>query len=392
MAQAKGQDSAFSADTGMAECIVVATKGIGENTGRGKFVCLNQRPQSALEAMEIANRINRSKNTRKLEDVPNGGDIISVGNTNSGQMLDCPINSGVAWIATRARSMALLQTAHRIRNGKLHLPMSRKPIPIHICQVRDVAKVGSADSFRKKDGAFVMIEGCEPNSDGYDALWKVNAPLQRSMIAVPDYTAIPRSNDSAMVKRVLDCYSKTHYHINLTFGANSVISSFTEHPSIGIRSMINVLLNNPRHEITWTLWCNSTLGLLCHWLHCGKQQMGRGTLRQQTLETLPTLDISKLSEEQLVNADTLFERLKYKRMLPVNECALDSVRHDLDTDLLTEVLGIKDIGVLTAMQTLREMLCAEPSIHGGKKSKCDLDAELAKLKLKGISFPSWYLE
>ena len=53
MAQAKGQDSAFSADTGMAECIVVATKGIGENTGRGKFVCLNQRPQSALEAMEI---------------------------------------------------------------------------------------------------------------------------------------------------------------------------------------------------------------------------------------------------------------------------------------------------------------------------------------------------
>ena len=392
MAQAKGQDSAFSADTGMAECIVVATKGIGENTGRGKFVCLNQRPQSVLEAMEIANRINRSKNTRKLEDVPNGGDIISVGNTNSGQMLDCPINSGVAWIATRARSMALLQTAHRIRNGKLHLPMSRKPIPIHICQVRDVAKVGSADSFRKKDGAFVMIEGCEPNSDGYDALWKVNAPLQRSMIAVPDYTAIPRSNDSAMVKRVLDCYSKTHYHINLTFGANSVISSFTEHPSIGIRSMINVLLNNPRHEIAWTLWCNSTLGLLCHWLHCGKQQMGRGTLRQQTLETSPTLDVRKLSEEQLANADTLFERLKYKRMLPVNECARDPVRHDLDTELLTEVLGIKDLGVLIAMQTLREMLCAEPSIHGGKKSKCDLDAELAKLKLKGIPFPSWYLE
>ena len=213
MAQAKGQDSAFSADTGMAECIVVATKGIGENTGRGKFVCLNQRPQSALESMEIANRINRNKNTRKLEDVPNGGDIISVGNTNSGQMLDCPINSGVSWIATRARSMALLQTAHRIRNGKLHLPMSREAVPIHMCQVRDIAKIGSADSFREKDGAFVMVEGCEPNSDGYDALWKVNAPLQRSIIAVPDYTAIPRSNDSAMVKRVLDCYSKTHYHI-----------------------------------------------------------------------------------------------------------------------------------------------------------------------------------
>ena len=97
-------------------------------------------------------------------------------------------------------------------------------------------------------------------------------------------------------------------------------------------------------------------------------------------------------KNNLANADTLFERLKYKRMLPVNECAHDSVRHDLDAELLTEVLGIKDISVLTSMQILRDMLCAEPSIHGGKKSKCNLDAELAKLKLKRIPFPSWYIE
>ncbi len=390
--QSKAADCAFSADTEKAECIVVATKGIGENTGRGTFVCLNQRPQKALEAMEIANQIFRNKGVRKLEDAPDGGDIISVGNTHSGQMLDCSIEGGVAWVATRARSMALLQSAHKLAAGDLHLPMERERIPIDICQVQNIAKVGSADSYREKDGPFIMIKWCEPNSDGYDALWKVDAPLQRSMVAEPDYTAIPRSNDNAMVKRVLDCYSKTHYHINLRFTSNSVISSFTEKPSIGIRSMINVLLNDQRHEVAWTLWCNSTLGFFCHWLHSSKQDMGRGTLRQQTLETLPTLDVRKLSQKQLANAEALFERLKYKRMLPVNECDHDPVRRDLDTDLLTEVLGIKDLSVLASMQTLREMLCAEPSIHGGKKSKCDLDAELAKMKLKGIPFPSWYLE
>ena len=391
MAQAKAQDSAFSADTGMAECMVIATKGIGDDTGRGKFVCLNQRPQSALEAIEIANRINRNNNTRKLEDVPTGGDIISVGNTSVGQILDSPINKG-AWIATRAKSMALLQAAHRIRDGKLHLPMSKEAVPIHTCRVQDIAKVGSADSSREKDGPFIMIEGCEPNTDGYRALWKVNAPLQRSIVAEPDYTAIPRSNDNAMVKRVLDCLSKTHYHINLRFTSNSIISSLTEKPSIGVRSMINVLLNDPRHEIAWTLWCNSSLGLFCHWAHSSKQQMGRGTLRQQTLETLPTLDVRELSDEALANADTIFERLKYKRMLPVNECAGDPGRKELDHYLLTEVLRITSNNVLESMQTLREMLCTEPSIHGGKKSKCDLDAELAKLKLKGIPFPSWYFD
>ena len=69
-------------------------------------------------------------------------------------------------------------------------------------------------------------------------------------------------------------------------------------------------------------------------------------------------------------------------MLPFNECDRDPVRDELDAELLTKVLGIQDIGILTSMQTLRAMLCAEPSIHGGKKSKCNLDAELAKLKLK----------
>ena len=392
MAQAKAEDCTFSADTTMAECIVVATKGIDENTGRGKFVCLADKPHSSLESVEIANRINRSGETRRLEDAPNGGDTISVGNTNSGLMLDCPIKDSVPWIATRARSMALLQMANKLTIGKLHFPMSRETLPIHICQVQDIARVGSADSYREKDGPFIMVEDYEPNSDGYDALWKVDAPLQRAMIAAPDSTAIPRSNDNAMVRRVLDCFSKTHYHINLRFTSNSIISSLTEKPSIGVRSMINVLLNNPRHEVAWTLWCNSSLGLFCHWAHSSKQQMGRGTLRQQTLETLPMLDVREVSDEALANADAIFERLKYKRMLPVNECDHDPVREELDRCLLTEVLGITSDSVLESMQTLREMLCAEPSIHGGKQSKCDLDAELAMLKKKGISFPKWYVD
>ena len=79
-------------------------------------------------------------------------------------------------------------------------------------------------------------------------------------------------------------------------------------------------------------------------------------------------------------------------MLPVNECDHDPVRKELDRCLLTEVLGITNDNVLASMQTLREMLCTEPSIHGGKQSKCDLDAELAMLKKKGVAFPSWYLE
>ena len=78
-------------------------------------------------------------------------------------MLDSPINDGIAWIATRARSMALLQTAHRIRNGKLHLPMSRKAyFHPHLSSTRRLRRLVQQTPSEKKTGRFVMIEGCEP--------------------------------------------------------------------------------------------------------------------------------------------------------------------------------------------------------------------------------------
>jgi hypothetical protein len=71
--------------------------------------------------------------------------------------------------------------------------------------------------------------------------------------------------------------------------------------------------------------------------------------------------------------------MKHKRMLPFNEADRDTVRHELDRRFLTEVLGITSADVHAAVGRLREKLCAEPSIHGGKKSLCDLEAEVQKL-------------
>ena len=389
IAEAKGFDCAFSADTDMAECIIVATKGKGDNTGRGKFICLNQRPKSLLESFEITNRIIRSNGTYRLEDTPSGGDAIKVGEEILGSMLDCPLPSGEGWVAMRVKSMAVLQAARRLKNGRLELPLQalqETVTEIPICQVGDIATLGLAEV----RGVFRKVEGFQPNEDGYACLWNAKSEVQRSMLVLPDSRVIPVPNAEAKVQNRVDRNSRTHYNMVPRFTACSIIVLFTEQPAIGPTLITNVAFENPRHEIPWTLWCNSTLGLFCHWLHSGKQTAGRGKLRLTTLRTLPTLDVRELYDEALANAEAIFERLKYKRMLPVNECAHDPVREELDRCLLTEVLGITNDNVLESMQTLREMLCAEPSIHGGKQSKCDLDAELAMLQKKGIPFPSWY--
>ena len=92
---------------------------------------------------------------------------------------------------------------------------------------------------------------------------------------------------------------------------------------------------------------------------------------------MPTLDIRQLSDEALTNAKRIFNELKHRKMLPFNQIDADPVRHELDRLLLSEVLGITEeerSDVHEGLALLRKMLCKEPSIHGGKKSKVKLDA------------------
>ena len=381
IAAADVRQCAFSADTNMAECIVVATKGVGNDTGQAKFISLTHRPKSTLESMEIAKRIIQSGRE----------DSIYVGEDIVGKLLKCPI-AGRTWSATRVQSLDIVRTAYKLENATLSLPQCNTLTEIPIARVEDVAQVGYTEpSIKGKEGAFTMVKGYQEKGDGYPALWTANCQHQRSIVAMPDSRAKIRPDAEIKASRILESNSRVHYYLSPTFSATSVIASFTENPSIGACILTNVKFTDRRCEIAWTLWCNSTLGLLCHWMHGSKQQQGRGRLTHTTLKTMPTLDVSKLSRELLADAESLFTRLKYKRMLPLNECDHDPVRHDLDASLLKDVLAIRDTNVLAAMQTLREMLCAEPSIHGDKKAKCDLDAELAHLKKRGLPFPEWYL-
>ena len=378
IAGAKSYESAFSADTSMAECIVVATKGVGDNTGHATFVSLTQLPQSMLEATEVANRILRGGDA----------DTLRVGEDERGKQLNLPIRCKKAWGATRAKSTSLLQTAYKLADSVLSLPRYPTLFPVPIARVEDIAVVGFTEpTIKGKAGAFTVVKGYEKTSDGYPAIWHAKCEQQRTMVVFPDSHAKIRAGKEAQAQRILERISRVHYYLSPTFSATSAIAMFTEEPSIGTCIMTNVAFQEPRHEIAWTLWCNSTLGLVCHWLQCGKQQPGRGRLTHTTLKTMPTLDVRRLSSDALMNAEEIFERLKYKRMLPLNECAEDEVRHELDTELVTKVLGIQDASVLASMQTLREMLCAEPSIQGGKQSKCDLEKELRKLTKKGIVLP-----
>ena len=370
IADAKTENCAFSADTNMAECLIVAVKGRTENTGRGTFVCLHSRPNSHLEAVEIAKRIQRLQDVRRFEDPPIGGDPIKVGDEIVGAALNCPLEK--IWSTSRIRELALIQSAYHLANGCVWLPGQRHPLEIPICSASEIATT-SFDDTRVKGtrGAFDVEDGYS-DADNHLGLRRVKSDRQRTMVVKPDCHGIIRSNYWDQAQQVLERNSRIHQNIGLRFNANSLSVLFTEKPTIGMSLLPNVVFGNSLYEYVWTLWSNSTLGLLCYWMHCNKRQSGRGAIRLTLLHSMPTLDMRQLDQTALQSAERIFEEMKHKRMLPFNQMFEDAVRQELDERLLSEVLGICESthpDVHAGLHRLREQLCAEPSIHGGKQSR-----------------------
>ena len=389
IAQKSGHDSAFSHDTGMTECMVVATKGVGENTGRAKFVSLSERPKSLLAGQALAVLIQRQAVTRLQEDAPHGGEPLMIGNECIGTLLDCPIDKN-AWSASRVLSFSLMQTAYHLQYGQLHLPMQFDATDIPMCKIGDIATPGYNDASIKDasrgDGAFDVREHIGFSADGYPAIWKVHAPTQRSMQMQPNATLQVRRDKEEDARRILQRNSRTHYHRFLGFNANSVLAHWTETPSLGVGSFTNVKLEDNRYDAAWMLWANSTFGMLCHWTTAGKQQPGRGMLSLGILPNVPSLDVRQLSDAQLKAADGILDDLKKARLKPYNECASDAWRHILDARLLAEVLGITDPETHQAMQRLREMLSDEPSIAGTKARRCSFAQDRRDAASRGVPY------
>jgi hypothetical protein len=186
------------------------------------------------------------------------------------------------------------------------------------------------------------------------------------MAVEPDSECRVRQGMEDRAAKIWATRSHAHHNADFRFNSQSLAVALTEMLTLGGRSWPNVVFDDTSHEIAFTLWSNSTLGCFCYWWHSSRQNPGRGVIPITALETLPTLDARKFDQEQLEAAVRLFEDMKYQPMLAFNEADHDPVRQELDRRLLTEVLRL-DFGILEAVDLLRRKLCAEPSVHGGKR-------------------------
>ena len=415
----------FSADTGMAECLLIARRGGPADPPRALFAILESQPDSAVASELIADEITRairSGGIRRLEDILIGGSSIKVGDTSAGLLIDCPLPASGPWTMAGIDDVFLAQSAYHLARGKIALAdSSQNDWPtIPITDVGSLADRGPYHADINQDttttgaprGPFQIISPQITAVPTYPVLWAHNAKVERNLVVESDSegqikTVSPKylsyiesqarrqhgyvgeSLDDRMKSIVADrvlkaeddllqdalrvwaTATRAHYNRDLQFNSQSLIVAMTERKCIGGHAWPSVIFENLEQEYAFALWCNSTLGLLMHWWTCNKTQSGRGRTSVTGIPNIPTLDTRTLSDEQHAAARKAFYAMRGLRFLPFDQIDEDPARAELDRRLLVDVLGLPSSLCEPdgPIDLLRRKLAAEPQIHGGKKTR-----------------------
>ena len=362
-------DLSFSADTGMAECLVIARKRAGDHLplARTHFTSLRHRPQGFAAAAAIARHITNSEYVRQIEHGPYGGTTVSVGEEVCGEMATGGVGQeGDNWAAVRLSDYSVAQTAYSLSQSRLWVPGDSKAIDIPITMLDHVGQRGLYDmniAGKGSSAPFTKVQS-SPTAT-FPSLWNHNASKETRFLCEPDSQLIVKSGAESKAHEVWSTASRTHLNRDFRFTSQSLLVSFTEQKSIGGRAWPNVKFDFPVFEYAFTVWGNSTLGLLSFWWHANRQVSGRGTATVSAIPTLPVLDFRALSDDQLATAEAIFNDFRERELKPAYLADADPNRALLDRRVVCNLLGL-DESVYQGVRRLAAKWCAEPSVHGGK--------------------------
>ena len=235
--------------------------------------------------------------------------------------------------------------------------------------VERVCRVGITDNNIVGNGAQTAFVRIKPASHTptYPMLWGHDAQREKRMVVVPDSEGRVKQGTEDRAAEIWVTRSHTHHNRDFRFNSQPLAVAYTETQTIGGRAWPNVKFDDRAQEVAYALWANSTLGLLCYWWHSSRQQAGRGSMPITAIRSMPTLDVTKLTQDQLDMAKEIFDDMRSSQFLPANEAYRDNTRKELDYRVLIDMLGLPAT-VVEPLDLLRLKWCSEPSVHGGKRT------------------------
>ena len=386
----------FSADTGLEEMLLVATR--------------RERPQkeeSALlhcatlyepctrngEAREVARAIEKAKAQCTATNTTHP---ITVGNSEIGCITAMhATGEGLPWNMVGVTHGGLALAANALTRGKLdHIVGTPIPLGLDMGTIEEVFTVGPTHDLighptgGDPRGAFEFHPvTSEIDAIGIDrALWEASSKEQRSLRVLPTHKGLaPPGVGSQEQREKMRSYASTLFYArNLRWTSQALLSASTPQSTLGGRAWTALIHGDMRVRKAFALWWNSTLGMIEHWTQGQRTQNGRSTTQIGALKKIPCPRLDRLSDAVLEMAAARFDALSNQSLLPAKDAVNDLVRHEIDAavsnmleihkaqSVSEEAMSwqkIPDSGISNAMEILRKLWCAEPSVHGWKGSR-----------------------
>lgn len=369
----KLKDTAFSADTGMAEVLLIATRSYKVNKKKPTvtYVNLSNRPATIVESGVLSKLISEADpNTDK--------GTFKIGEDSVGQFIRSVSGFGnYAGIS----DFEIAKTAVGFSRNVLLLPRSNLAPSFPMVELNTIGTGGPNPlSFnRKQEGALgdkgylgpFDIEDIESSlqSITFPMLWKHDYKKETRFVVVPDSEGKVRKGCEERAQNLWDKRAgRLCFNQDFRLNSQPLAACFTSVKAIGGGAWPGFIANNFLHEVPILLFANSTLGMIAHWWIGSRQQSGRSRLSVTKIPEMVTIDPQNFTKEQFEIAGNIFDRIKAKEFLPANEAYRDSTRKELDRAVLIELLALPE-SIMESIDLLRYKWCCEPSVHGGKPTR-----------------------
>ncbi len=382
------REGSLSADTGMGEMLLVATKVGSRREGPNKKCNPNRiysitlrKPVVRLgEAREAAraikNLINEAKN-RGQTYCP-----VRIGDDTIGEFFAFPVGGeGDPWSPLGVLHKDLVVACRGLREGKLSYTVPAIPLGVSMVKMSDLFTIGPDEGKignivgGDQRGAFEVY----PVADKADAsgtdrmLWRADKSKQKKLIVDFTHKGVPweEIGSSQQVERVLGDQSTLFYAKNMRWTSQKLLSAMTENPGMGGRAWVSLAHNDGRIRKAFVLWANSTLGFLVHWTYGTRTQVGRSTTRIKAIANLPCPRLDEIPEARLCEAENMFDEIAQRELLPACQAHVDEVRQQID-QAVVKMFNLDLREAIPAINMLRSHWCYEPTVHGNNRKALEL--------------------
>ncbi|MCY4149715.1 MAG: hypothetical protein OXF73_10295 [Gammaproteobacteria bacterium] len=366
--QALGED-AFSADTGMEEMLLVATRRIQSSSGMEevgvKCVTLNSPVTRLGEAGEVARAIEHavehvSKSSPSRPIMIAAEEIGVVCNFASR-------GDGEPWGMLGTVHSDLANAAVNLSHGRLEFLNTSLVLECQMTTIEELFQVGPTHhlighvSGNSEIGAFEMFPVAgETDAVGSDrSLWTADAQSQRHLVVSPTHKGAP-VNDGCDEMRSRQ--GRLFYARNMRWTSQSLLAAMTRHEVMGGSAWAALQHDDLRVCKAFALWANSSLGMIVHWTRGQRTHSGRSRTQIGALRQMPCAGLDQLDDASLDYAASRFDELAGCELLPACQAHADKTRIEIDS-IVAEIAGLPQ-GTVDVIRELRWLWCNEPSVHG----------------------------